>query len=172
MSTTLPTVNTKVAGLVWSRWDKTTPNKDMTSAGIWAMGRPKKSFNCSMAIKTAMPLVKPITTATGMKRISTPMCNTPISSNQKPDIKVASISPSMPCCNTMPYTMTMKAPAGPPICTRLPPRAEMSKPPTMAVIRPASGFKPEAMAKAMDKGKATTLTVNPAPRSLKKRARL
>jgi hypothetical protein len=58
--------------------------------------------------------------------------------------------------------MTMKAPAGPPICTLLPPKAEIRKPATMAVNKPASGFKPEAMAKAMAKGRATTPTVKPA----------
>ena len=35
----------------------------------------------------------------------------------------------------------------------------------MAVNNPASGFKPEAMAKAMAKGSATTATVKPAPMS-------
>ena len=66
--------------------------------------------------------------------------------------------------------MTMNAPAGPPICTRLPPSAEMMKPAMMAVNNPASGFSPEAMAKAMASGSATTATVSPAAKSLAKRA--
>ena len=43
--------------------------------------------------------------------------------------------------------MTMKSPVGPPICTRLPPRAEMRKPATTAVYRPiAGGDTPAALA--------------------------
>ena len=54
---------------------------------------------------------------------------------------------------------------GPPICTREPPSAETTKPATMAVNRPASGFRPEAMAKASASGRATAATVSPAARS-------
>ena len=57
---------------------------------------------------------------------------------------------------------TMKAPAGPPIWNRLPPRAEIRKPPTMAVYRPWSGDRPEPMAMAIDSGSATMATVRPA----------
>ena len=35
--------------------------------------------------------------------------------------------------------MTMKAPVGPPICTRLPPSAEIRKPATTAVNSPTAG---------------------------------
>jgi hypothetical protein len=41
----------------------------------------------------------------------------------------------------------------------------MMKPAMMAVNKPASGLRPEAMAKAMAKGKATTPTVSPAAMS-------
>ena len=61
--------------------------------------------------------------------------------------------------------MTMKAPAGPPICTCEPPSAEISSPAMMAVKMPASGLTPEAMAKAMASGSATMPTVSPAPTS-------
>jgi len=61
--------------------------------------------------------------------------------------------------------MTMKAPVGPPICTREPPRAAMMKPATMAVQMPAAGSTPEAMAKAMARGRARTPTVRPADTS-------
>ena len=47
----------------------------------------------------------------------------------------------------------------------------MMKPAMMAVKMPASGFSPEAMAKAMASGSATTPTVSPAAASLAKRAR-
>ena len=68
--------------------------------------------------------------------------------------------------------MTMKAPAGPPICTRLPPSKEMSPPAIMAVKMPAWGLSPLAIAKAMANGSATIPTVNPAKTSLVKRVRL
>ena len=57
------------------------------------------------------------------------------------------------------------AAAGPPICTRLPPRSETRKPPTMAVYSPRSGVTPEPMAIAMDSGRATMATVRPATAS-------
>ncbi len=59
----------------------------------------------------------------------------------------------------------MKAPVGPPICTRLPPSAEIRKPPITAVTSPAAGAAPEAMAMAMLSGSATIATVTPATAS-------
>ncbi len=56
----------------------------------------------------------------------------------------------------------MKAPAGPPIWKRLPPRTEISAPPTIAVNSPFSGDRPEPMAIAIDSGSATMATVSPA----------
>ena len=66
----------------------------------------------------------------------------------------------------------MNAPVGPPICTRLPLSAAMIKPPTMAVNIPCAGVTPDAMAKAMASGSATTPTMTPAIRSCKKSARV
>ena len=60
----------------------------------------------------------------------------------------------------------MNAPAGPPICTRDPPRAEITKPAMIAVKMPASGFTPLAIAKAMASGRATIPTVRPAMMSV------
>ncbi len=65
----------------------------------------------------------------------------------------------------MPYTMTMNAPAGPPICTFEPPSAEIRKPAMIAVNSPCSGFTPEAMANAIASGSATMATVTPAEMS-------
>ena len=59
----------------------------------------------------------------------------------------------------------MKAPVGPPMETLVPPKAEMMNPAITAVKIPASGFTPEAMAKAMASGRATMPTVTPAIRS-------
>ena len=50
-----------------------------------------------------------------------------------PAIMVAMIRPSMPALATIPATMVAKAAVGPAICTRLPPRKEITKPATMAV---------------------------------------
>ena len=142
------------------------------SAGILLVRRPKKSLICDNAISTAMPLVKPITTATGMKRTRVPSLNRPIANSITPDMAVAMIRLARPYRSTMPYTMTMNAPAGPPICTRLPPSAEIRKPAMMAVNSPASGLTPLAIAKAMANGSATTPTVTPAPMSRSRRWRL
>ena len=68
--------------------------------------------------------------------------------------------------------MTMKAPVGPPICTLLPPKAEMIKPAMMAVTSPSVGPTPEEIPKAMAKGIATTATIIPATRSCTKRSLL
>lgn len=111
---------------------------------------------------TAMPMVKPWITGSGTCSISVPARRKPATSRITPAIAVASTSPSMPCAATMPATTTMKAPVGPPICTRLPPRAEIRKPATTAVTSPVAGGAPEAMAMAMDSGIATIATVTPA----------
>ena len=90
-----------------------------------------------------------------------PSLRIPIAARMRPERKVARISPSTPCAAAVADTRRMKAPAGPPIWKRLPPRSETKKPPTIAVIRPRSGETPEAMAIAMDKGRATIATVRP-----------
>ena len=59
-------------------------------------------------------------------------------------------------------TTTTKAPVGPPICVFDPPKAEISKPVTMAHSMLACGVSPEAMAEAMASGRATRPTVIPA----------
>ena len=66
------------------------------SAGIASIRKPKKSLICETMIKTAMPLVKPITTATGMKRMSEPKRSKPMISNMTPDIAVAMIKFARP----------------------------------------------------------------------------
>lgn len=61
--------------------------------------------------------------------------------------------------------MTIKAPVGPPICTLLPPKAEMINPAIMAVTRPSVGPTPEDIPKAMASGMAITATIQPAKAS-------
>ncbi len=65
----------------------------------------------------------------------------------------------------------MKAPVGPPICTFEPPSSAIRKPATIAVQMPAVGDMPEAIAKAIASGSASTPTVMPAERSPTKAAR-
>lgn len=64
--------------------------------------------------------------------------------------------------------MIMNAPVGPPICTRLPPSAEIMKPAITAVIIPLFGDTPEAIPNAMASGNATIPTIMPEETSLKK----
>ena len=59
------------------------------SPGILSIDSPRKSLICEMKITTAIPLVKPITTDTGMKRIMLPRRKAPIASSIIPDIIVA-----------------------------------------------------------------------------------
>ena len=59
----------------------------------------------------------------------------------------------------------MNAPVGPPMETFVPPRGEMMNPAMTAVKIPACGGTPDAMAKAIASGTATTPTVAPAIRS-------
>jgi hypothetical protein len=68
--------------------------------------------------------------------------------------------------------MTMNAPVGPPMLTFVPPKAEMRKPAMTAVKIPASGFTPDAIAKAIASGSATMPTVRPAIRSAVKVSRV
>ena len=82
---------------------------------------------------TAMPAVNPVITGYGMNLISAPGRARPMTMRMTPAMTVQMTSPSYPNCATMPETMTTNAPVGPPICTRLPPSAEMRNPPMIAV---------------------------------------
>ena len=110
----------------------------------------------------AMPPVKPDTTGSGIYLIQAPRRSTPAAIR---------IRPSTPCRAMTPATTTTKAPVGPPIWNRLPPRPEMMDPATAAVSSPTSGRTPEAIAEAMAKGRATTATVSPATRSARRSAK-
>ena len=81
----------------------------------------------------AIPAVKPTVTGKGMNLMKVPSLRKPMSASSTPETSVARISPSMPCAATVAPTSTMKAPAGPPIWKREPPRRETMKPPTAAV---------------------------------------
>ncbi len=82
---------------------------------------------------TAMPAVNPTVAGCGIWRISEPSRSTPIKVSIAPESSTVRISPSVPNRAMVAATSTMKAPAGPPIRTRLPPSADTRKPPTIAV---------------------------------------
>src|SRR3984885_15651440 len=114
---------------------------------------------------TAMPFVKPTTTGRGMNLTAVPKPVAPNINRSTPAIMVHINNPPMPYLATIPNTTTTNAPVGPPICVEDPPKAEITKPATIAQYRPDCGGIPEAMAKAIAKGSATSPTVMPARRS-------
>ncbi len=87
----------------------------MNSVGTLVMRRPNTSRICVLAISTAMPLVKPITTGCGMNFTAEPAPVAPITIRMTPAIIVHMNRPSIPYCATMPAMMTTNAPVGPPI---------------------------------------------------------
>src|SRR6266849_5222688 len=139
--------------------------RERNSPGTLSIFNPKKSLSCVLAIMTAIPFVKPTTTGRGMNLTAVPKPVTPRISRRIPAIKVDINSPSTPYFAMMPKTTTTNAPVGPPIWVFDPPRAEITKPATIAQYRPASGGTPEAMAKAIARGSATRPTVMPERRS-------
>ena len=79
-----------------SRCEASVRKMPKKSAGMAATLSPKKSFTCDTMISTAMPLVNPITTATGMKRIKVPKRSKPMASSMTPDMAVAIIKLAKP----------------------------------------------------------------------------
>ena len=59
------------------------------SAGTFSMRRPSRSLICETAISTAMPLVKPMTIETGIRRTSAPSLSQPRASSSTPASTVA-----------------------------------------------------------------------------------
>ena len=68
-----------------------------------------------------------------MNLIRLPSLNKPISMSIIPAITVARTRPEKPFLATIPATIEANAAVGPAICTRLPPRNEITKPATIAV---------------------------------------
>ncbi len=86
----------------------------------------------------------------------------PIATRISPAISVATCSPAIPCWAVITASTATKAPVGPEICSRVPPKSDVHRPATIAVYRPCSGRAPEAIAKAIASGIATTPTIVPA----------
>ena len=92
-----PTISARQASASARAWTlrvsmapASTPSMPKKWAGTGPVTSPSKSRICETAISTAMPLVNPITTATGTKRISVPSLSHPIRNSSTPDIAVAS----------------------------------------------------------------------------------
>ena len=113
---------------------------------------------------TPMPAVKPTMTGAGMNLMTAPRRARPISTRIAPAMNVATCKPAMPYFAVTPDRMAMKAPVGPATCTRVPPNSETARPPRMAVYSPCSGRAPDAIAKAIASGSATTPTMSPESR--------
>jgi len=130
------------------------------------MFKPKASLICVEKITRAIPLVKPTTKECGKYFNKDPRRNMPKSIKKNPAIIDEIIRPFKPYFSTIPKRITIKAPVGPPICTRLPPNKDIINPAITAVIRPFSGETPEATANAIANGKATIPTTTPANKSV------
>ena len=72
------------------------------SAGSASMRSPKNSLTWDSRISTAMPLVKPLITEMGMKRIHVPSLAMPMASSITPAIIVQISRFATPYCTTMP----------------------------------------------------------------------
>ena len=84
----------------------------------------------------AIPLVNPTTIGYGMNLNMPPSLSRPIATSMTPAIMLAIISPCIPNFATIPATITMNAPVGPPIRKLEPPRKLIRNPATIAVMRP------------------------------------
>ena len=78
-------------GLSVCRLAHSAPTMPKKSPGILSMDRPRKSLTCDSPISTAMPLVKPMITAIGMKRTSVPSRSRPMANSSTPEKAVAMI---------------------------------------------------------------------------------
>ena len=103
------------------------------SPGTRGVVKPRKSFICVEAIRSAIPFVNPIVTGRGINLTAVPSPTAPITIRIAPAIRVTINSPERPNLAMIPATITTNAPVGPPICVREPPRAEIRNPPTTAV---------------------------------------
>ncbi len=106
------------------RWKK--------SPGTLAMRSPKKSRIWVLAMRMAMPFVKPMITGRGKYLTADPIPVAPRIRSSKPAIMVQVNRPSMPYFAMIPETTTTNAPVGPPIWVFEPPSAEIRKPVTIA----------------------------------------
>lgn len=163
-----PAASRNVAQLIEPRCAASTAILGRKADGAFCTPKPKKSLICVLKISTAIPDVKPTVTGYGMYLIIVPRRAIPIKNKMTPAIIVQIARFSGPYFALIPYRITMNAPVGPPMETRVPPRPEIIKPAITAVNIPACGGTPDAIANAMASGSATTPTVSPAIESARK----
>ncbi len=85
-----------------SRCDQSTATCDSEFDGIFSgIARPRKSRTCESAMIAAMPLVKPMTMATGTKRTSVPIRSAPMAKSNAPAIIVAMSRSGTPYLSAM-----------------------------------------------------------------------
>ena len=94
-----------------------------------------------------------------------PILRNPMITSITPAIIVAIMSPCIPKSPTMPATITMNAPVGPPIRNLDPPNTDTRNPAMIAVMSPCCGVTPLAIPNAMARGSAIMPTMTPAARS-------
>jgi hypothetical protein len=97
-----------------------------------------------------------------MNSIRRPARKAPIARRMSPAITEARSSPARPRREAIGASTTTKAAVGPVTWVIDPPSSATSAPATMAVYRPCCGGTPEAIARAIDRGSATTPTTSPA----------
>ncbi len=113
-------------------------------------------------ISTPTPVVNPTRTERGIRSMTRPRRSAPASITITPAANVAASITGTPCWDTSPRTTVMNAAEGPDTWKRDEPKAAARNPPTTPETMPATGCAPEATAKAMHSGSATTATTSPA----------
>src|SRR3989344_6466564 len=129
------------------------------------MVRPRALLIWPIKIIAPIPAVNPETIGNGINLINWPSLIIPKNTWITPARKPATNRPSNPYLLTEAKIITVIAPVGPVIENLEPPSKDPRIPAITAVYNPIIGGTPEAMAKAIAKGKATTAVINPALRS-------
>jgi hypothetical protein len=93
---------------------------------------PKKSLICVLAMTSAMPLVKPMTTGRGMKRTAVPDAGEAHDHEHDAGHHRAHEQAVYAVLRDDARDHDDERPGGPPICTYEPPSTEMMKPVTIA----------------------------------------
>ena len=93
----LATAIASAAGLKKARASQRATSLGTNSAGISASEMPRRSPSWLAAITMAMPMVKPLITASGTKRMSEATRVTAAMTRITPAISVAVSKPSTPC---------------------------------------------------------------------------
>ena len=96
MTATVQAARAVAAGEMVFRLAARASMRPRNSPGTFSTVRPRKSLICVLAMRTAMPLVKPMTTGRGMYLTTDPSPVTPRRTSITPAIMVQRKSPSTP----------------------------------------------------------------------------